>query len=68
MNTEGVYGIFPLSFTLDNIKFYGESSSGFELAGETQYQEDCDAGQETYLCEQYSLRNQAGGYRRYVDI
>ena len=29
---------------------------------------DCDARQETYLCEQYSLRNQAGGYRGYVDI
>lgn len=29
---------------------------------------DFDARQETYLCEQYCLRNQASGYRGYVDI
>ncbi|MDE5598257.1 MAG: hypothetical protein K2J04_10540, partial [Lachnospiraceae bacterium] len=39
VNTEGVYGTDPLSFTLDNIKFHGESPSCFELADEAQYQE-----------------------------
>ena len=36
VNTEGVYGTDPLSFTLDNIKFHGTDPSSFELADETQ--------------------------------
>lgn len=31
-------------------------------------EKDCDIRQETYLCAQYCLRNQAGGYRGFVAI